>query len=67
MDSIKGKNSSSGSLQVGPWQVEPALGEIRRKGETRQFEPRVMQVLAYLADRPGQAVSKHELAYPHVA
>ncbi len=46
---------------VGEWLVEPALDRIRRKSETRNLRPRVMELLVYLADRPGTVVSTDEL------
>ncbi|MGB5473082.1 MAG: tetratricopeptide repeat protein [Gammaproteobacteria bacterium] len=43
------------------WQVDPASAEMTRDGKTIKLEPRVMDVLVYLASRPGQVVSRDEL------
>lgn len=41
--------------------VLPALNRIERDGEVCQLEPRVMQVLVCLANRPGVVLSRQEL------
>src|SRR5215831_9827166 len=48
-------------FQVGQWRVDPALDEISRDGETVKLEPRTMQVLVCLAQRPGAVVSVSQL------
>jgi DNA-binding winged helix-turn-helix (wHTH) protein/TolB-like protein/Tfp pilus assembly protein PilF len=48
-------------LQIGDWKVEPALNEMSAAGRTVKLEPKAMAVLAYLADRPGQVVSREAL------
>jgi DNA-binding winged helix-turn-helix (wHTH) protein/TolB-like protein/Tfp pilus assembly protein PilF len=48
-------------LQVGDWIVEPALNQISAAGRIVKLEPKPMAVLAYLADRPGQVVSREAL------
>ena len=48
-------------FQVGEWLVEPALDRIQRNAEIRNLRPRVMELLVYLADRPGTVVSTDEL------
>lgn len=56
-------------LQVGEWSVEPALNRISSAGKTVKLEPKVMAVLAFLAQRPGVVVSRDELlsaAWPGV-
>jgi TolB-like protein/DNA-binding winged helix-turn-helix (wHTH) protein/Tfp pilus assembly protein PilF len=50
-----------GRLQVGDWIVEPALNQISAAGRIAKLEPKAMAVLAYLADRPGQVVSREAL------
>lgn len=50
-----------GSLQVGEWTVEPALNQLSATGRTTRLEPKAMAVLVYLADRPGQVVSREAL------
>lgn len=48
-------------FKVGEWVVEPALDRIRNDAETRSLRPQVMELLVYLADRPGTVVSTDEL------
>jgi DNA-binding winged helix-turn-helix (wHTH) protein/TolB-like protein/Tfp pilus assembly protein PilF len=51
----------SARLQVGDWAVEPALFQLSAKGRTVKLEPKAMAVLVYLADRPGEVVSREAL------
>jgi DNA-binding winged helix-turn-helix (wHTH) protein/TolB-like protein/Tfp pilus assembly protein PilF len=48
-------------LKVGDWTVEPALNQVSAPGQTVKLEPRVMSVLVYLAQRPGEVVSRDAL------
>lgn len=48
-------------LQVGKWTVEPALNQLSTADKTVKLEPKTMAVLGYLADRPGQVVSRDAL------
>src|SRR6266702_567513 len=48
-------------LQVGDWVVEPALNQLSAAGKTVKLEPKAMAVLVYLANRPGQVVSREAL------
>lgn len=48
-------------LQVGDWQISPDEGAISRGTDRRHLEPLAMQVLVYLASKPGQVVSRAEL------
>jgi DNA-binding winged helix-turn-helix (wHTH) protein/TolB-like protein/cytochrome c-type biogenesis protein CcmH/NrfG len=48
-------------LQVGDWTVEPELNQLSAAGRTVKLEPKAMAVLVYLADRPGQVVSRDAL------
>lgn len=48
-------------LRVGRWAVEPALNQLSAAGKTVKLEPKAMAVLAYLANRPGQVVSREAL------
>lgn len=48
-------------LRVGDWTVEPALNQLSAAGKTVKLEPKAMAVLVYLADRPGQVVSREAL------
>src|SRR2546430_5426354 len=48
-------------LQVGDWEVEPALNQLTAAGKSVKLEPKAMAVLVYLANRPGQVVSREAL------
>ncbi len=52
------------SFQVGEWRVEPTLNQIVRETEPEgvvKLEPKAMQVLVYLAERPGEVVDKESV------
>jgi TolB-like protein/DNA-binding winged helix-turn-helix (wHTH) protein/Tfp pilus assembly protein PilF len=51
----------SSILRIGAWRVDPALCEISKDGNTLKLEPREMQLLVYLAARPGRVVSVEQL------
>lgn len=46
---------------VSDWAVAPECGELSRHGTTERVEPRVMEVLVYLAQRQGEVVTREEL------
>ncbi len=48
-------------IRIGSWRFDPATGELTTRDTRRRLEPRVAQVLSYLAARPGQVVTKAEL------
>ena len=48
-------------MQVGTWTVEPALHQLSAGDRSVKVEPKAMAVLLYLADRPGQVVSREAL------
>lgn len=50
-----------GEFQLGPWTVLQAEGTLCSEGRSIRLEPRVMDVLAYLAAHPQRVVSKEEL------
>ena len=45
-------------LTVGDWTAEPTANRLRREGEVRRLEPKVMEVLVCMARRPGETVSR---------
>ena len=49
------------TFQVGAWTVEPALNQVSREAETLRLEPKAMALLHYLAERPGEVVSRETL------
>jgi TolB-like protein/DNA-binding winged helix-turn-helix (wHTH) protein/Flp pilus assembly protein TadD len=48
-------------FRVGDWLVEPAVGGLTRDGHAVKLEPKVMELLVYLARRPGRVVPREEL------
>jgi len=50
-------------FRLGPWLVQPQLNSIsdRSRQQDRRLEPKVMQVLVYLAEHAGEVVPKEQL------
>ena len=48
-------------FRLGEWRVEPELNRISAGGEKRDLDPRIMDVLAFLASREGDVISRDEL------
>jgi adenylate cyclase len=46
---------------VGPWRIDAGTGELQRGSESQRVEPKVAEVLVYLAQRARQVVSRDEL------
>jgi adenylate cyclase len=46
---------------IGDWRISVPEGAACRDGETVRLEPKAVEVLAFLASRPGQVVSRAEL------
>jgi adenylate cyclase len=46
---------------INEWRVSPAEGVLARGSETVRLEPKAMQVLVYLASKPGKVISRDEL------
>jgi len=53
--------SHTQSLRVGDWTVDAALNRLSAPGKTVKLEPKAMAVLVYLAQRPGEVVSRDTL------
>ncbi len=49
------------SFRLGPWLVEPRLDRLSNGEETVMLELKVMQLLAFLASRAGQVLSRFEI------
>ncbi|MGB5670415.1 MAG: hypothetical protein WBM71_07660, partial [Sedimenticolaceae bacterium] len=45
-------------FQLGDWQIQPALGRISAEGQEHKLEPRVMEVLVYLAEHQGEVIGR---------
>lgn len=48
-------------FRIGEWLVEPNLNCITRADERISVEPKVIEVLAYLAEYPGEVLSKEQI------
>lgn len=48
-------------LTIGDWTVDPALNQLAAAGRSVKIEPKAMEVLLYLAARPGQVAGREEL------
>ena len=49
------------TFRVGDWLVCPRLNRVEGNGRAVRLEPKVMQVLVCLAERPGEVISKEQL------
>ncbi len=48
---------------VGEWLVQPHLGRMSQHGRTVAVRPKVMDLLVFMADRPGEVLSKDDLLH----
>ena len=51
----------SAEFRIGESLVDPAVGSVAGKDATVHLEPRVMEVLVYLARHPGEVIPKERL------
>ncbi len=49
------------SIAFDEFEIDPARGELRRAGAPVAIEPQVLDLIAHLAARPGQIVTRDEL------
>ena len=50
-----------GDFRLGDWLVQPGLCRLVKDGRTVQVRAKVMDLLAYLAERPGEVIPKGKL------
>jgi len=50
-----------GDFRLADWLVQPSLNRVCSSDTMRQIEPKVMDVLVFLADRAGQVASRQEI------
>jgi DNA-binding winged helix-turn-helix (wHTH) protein len=50
-----------GDFYLGHWRVCPKLNTVQADGRAVRLEPKFMRVLVYLANRPGEVVSKERI------
>jgi len=48
-------------FRVADWTVDPAANRLNRGGETVKLEPKVIDLLVFLAEHPGKVVTRDEL------
>ncbi len=48
-------------FRVGEWLVEPDLNSMTRANKKVSIEPKVIEVLTFLADHPGEVLSKNQI------
>ena len=53
--------SPSRPFLIADWRVEPDTGRLTRDDQSIKLEPKVMELLVYLAQRPGRVLSREEL------
>jgi DNA-binding winged helix-turn-helix (wHTH) protein/Tol biopolymer transport system component len=51
----------SDEFRLGPWLVQPSQNTISNNGNTTRLEPKMVEVLVCLAERPGETLSKEQL------
>jgi DNA-binding winged helix-turn-helix (wHTH) protein len=63
--SVSAGNATVPSLRdgfrLGEWLVEPSLNRVSSRSVTRPLEPKIMDVLVYLAERAGKVATRQEL------
>jgi DNA-binding winged helix-turn-helix (wHTH) protein/TolB-like protein len=55
-----GRNQSH-PFRIGDWLVRPALDRIEKRGRRITLEPKAMDILVFLAQRPGEVISNEIL------
>lgn len=61
MNSLEQMADMRRSLTVGEWLVRPLSGTFTRNGVSVHVEPKVMDVFLWLAESPGEVVTREEL------
>jgi len=51
----------SDEFRLGPWLVQPSQNAISNNGNTTRLEPKMVELLVCLAERPGETLSKEQL------
>jgi DNA-binding winged helix-turn-helix (wHTH) protein len=61
MDVGQADRSPPADFRIGEWLVQPRLNRLSRGEQILQIEPKMMDVLVYLAATPGEVVSKNDI------
>lgn len=56
------RGEAPSELILGEWRVQPSLNRLTRGDATVRIEPKMMDVLVFLAHRAGEVVSKDDIA-----
>jgi TolB-like protein/DNA-binding winged helix-turn-helix (wHTH) protein len=60
---VESNRSAIEVFHLGEWRVDTCEGTLQRRRETAHLEPKVMAVLAFLAENQGHVVSKGQLLH----
>ncbi len=60
-NSQAGEGSLTADFKIGGWLVQPRLNRLSRGEQVLQIEPKMMDVLVYLAHNAGEVVSKNDI------
>ena len=52
---------SKPGFRIDDWLVEPDLDQVSLDGRCLRLEPKLMELLVYLAERPGQTITRDEI------
>ena len=52
---------SAADFRIAHWRVQPSLNRLSRGEKSHQIEPKMMDVLVFLADNAGEVVTKQEI------
>ncbi len=52
---------SSRGFRLGDWLVDPQTNRVRRNGQAHSLQPKFMELLTFLADHRGEAVSRERI------
>ncbi len=55
------RSQHAGPVEIGEWQADPSRNLLIAPNRQRRLEPRMMELLLYLAHRPGAVVSREVL------
>jgi TolB-like protein/DNA-binding winged helix-turn-helix (wHTH) protein/Tfp pilus assembly protein PilF len=61
IDSAHATEAAPTDLQIGEWRLDARGNELRRGAEVVRLEPKVTELLALLASRPGEVLARDEL------
>ena len=60
-DEVREKDYPAADFRVGGWLVQPRLNRVSHGAAVVQVQPKIMDVLVLLAERPGEVVTREQL------